>query len=254
MSRKVLIALAIVTAAALALAGCGGGAGAGAGVAKGDTGPIVDKIIIDVRMDQSIAAKDTVEGKTDIFAYGMDASVFFGLPQADREKLSVYPVPSGSWSYLMNPIPNQAPYVWKTKTGKEYFNPLAIREVRYAINWLIDRKKIVDEILLGGGEPVNGRAAIRQEVIDGFHDPCPGNKWTPLDYPAPIVSADGVAIAWTFEGVNANPWPDGTEASGKPFKVKGATMFRFNDAGKITQYIDFIDYMNLSKQFGWIEE
>ncbi|HOX13264.1 MAG TPA: ABC transporter substrate-binding protein [Spirochaetales bacterium] len=153
MSRKVLIILAIVTAAAFALAGCGGGAGAGAGVAKGDTGPLVDKIIIDVRMDQSIAAKDTVEGKTDIFAYGMDASVFFGLPQADREKLSVYPVPSGSWSYLMNPIPNQAPYVWKTKTGKEYFNPLAIREVRYAINWLIDRKKMVDEILLGGGEP-----------------------------------------------------------------------------------------------------
>lgn len=153
MSRKVLITLAIVTAAALALAGCGGGAGAGAGVAKGDTGPIVDKIIIDVRMDQSIAAKDTIEGKTDLFAYGMDASVFFGLPQADREKLSVYNIPSGSWSYLMNPIPNQAPYVWKTKTGKEYFNPLAIREVRYAINWLIDRKKIVDEILLGGGEP-----------------------------------------------------------------------------------------------------
>ena len=151
MSRKVLITLAIVTA--VALAGCGGGAGAGAGVAKGDTGPIVDKMIIDVRMDESIAAKDTVEGKTDIFAWGMDANVFFGLPQADREKLWVYPVPSGSWSYLMNPIPNAAPYVWKTKTGKEYFNPLAIREVRYAVNWLIDRKKMVDEILLGGGEP-----------------------------------------------------------------------------------------------------
>ncbi|MCK7479794.1 MAG: ABC transporter substrate-binding protein [Candidatus Moduliflexus flocculans] len=74
-------------------------------------------------------------------------------PSRTGRKLSVYPVPSGSWSYLMNPIPNQAPYVWKTAAGKEYFNPLAIREVRYAINWLIDRKKMVDEILLGGGEP-----------------------------------------------------------------------------------------------------
>lgn len=152
MSRKARIVLSIAAAAALALSACGGG-GAGTGVAKGDTGPIVDKIIFDVRMDQSIALKDTVEGKTDIFAYGMDANVFNSLPQGDRDKLSIYSVPSGSWSYLMNPIPNKAPYVWKTATGQEYFNPLAIREVRYALNWLIDRKKIVDEILLGGGEP-----------------------------------------------------------------------------------------------------
>ncbi len=146
-----LLTLSLIAAAVISLAACGGGASAG--VSKGDTGPLVDKLIFDVRMDESIALKDTVEGKTDIFAYGMDASVFSGLSQADRDKLSVYPVPSGSWSYVMNPIPNQAPYVWKTAAGKEYFNPLAIRDVRYALNWLIDRKKIVDEILLGGGEP-----------------------------------------------------------------------------------------------------
>jgi peptide/nickel transport system substrate-binding protein len=145
--------LATAAASALTFASCGGGGGTGADISKGNTGPLVDKVIFDVRMDQSIAVKDTVEGKTDIFAYGMDANVFHGLPQADREKLDVYAVPSGSWSYLLNPIPNKPPYVWKTATGKEYFNPLAIREVRYALNWLIDRKKIVDEILQGGGDP-----------------------------------------------------------------------------------------------------
>jgi peptide/nickel transport system substrate-binding protein len=41
----------------------------------------------------------------------------------------------------MNPIPNKAPYVWKTATGQEYFNPLAIREIRFALNWLMDRKR-----------------------------------------------------------------------------------------------------------------
>ncbi|MCX7027500.1 MAG: ABC transporter substrate-binding protein [Spirochaetes bacterium] len=54
---------------------------------------------------------------------------------------------------LLNPIPNKAPYTFQHKDGRTIFNPLAIREVRFAINWLIDRKKIVDEILLGAGDP-----------------------------------------------------------------------------------------------------
>lgn len=119
-----------------------------------DYGPIVDKVIFDVRMDQSIGLKDTAEGKTDIFANQMNARTYLNLPQADKDKLMVFSVPSGTWSLLTNPIPNKAPYVWTTAAGEEYFNPLAIREVRYALNWLIDRKKLVDEILAGYGEPM----------------------------------------------------------------------------------------------------
>lgn len=116
-------------------------------------GPIVDKVIYDVRMDQTIAIKDTAEGKTDVFFTGLNAKTYKGIQQTDLEKLSTYAVPSGSWSLLLNPIPNKAPYTFQHKDGRVIFNPLAIREVRYAINWLIDRKKIVDEILLGAGEP-----------------------------------------------------------------------------------------------------
>ncbi|MCE1206724.1 MAG: ABC transporter substrate-binding protein [Spirochaetia bacterium] len=83
----------------------------------------------------------------------MNAKTYKGIQQADLDKLSTYAVPSGSWSLLLNPIPNKAPYTFQHKDGRVIFNPLAIREVRYAINWLIDRKKIVDEILLGAGEP-----------------------------------------------------------------------------------------------------
>ncbi|HQG39868.1 MAG TPA: hypothetical protein PLV76_03175, partial [Spirochaetales bacterium] len=36
-----------------------------------DYGPIVDKVIFDVRMDQTIGVKDTVAGKTDLFAWGL---------------------------------------------------------------------------------------------------------------------------------------------------------------------------------------
>ena len=116
-------------------------------------GPIADKVIYDVRMDQTIAIKDTAEGKTDVFFTGLNAKTYKGIQQADMDKLSTYAVPSGSWSLLLNPIPNKAPYTFQHKDGRVIFNPLAIREVRYAINWLIDRKKIVDEILLGAGEP-----------------------------------------------------------------------------------------------------
>ncbi|MEN6499559.1 MAG: ABC transporter substrate-binding protein [Rectinema sp.] len=122
--------------------------------AQAKYGPYADKVIYDVRMDQTIAIKDTAEGKTDVFFTGIDGKTFQGIQQADLNKLSVYAVPSGSWSLLLNPIPNKAPYTFQHKDGRTIFNPLAIREVRYAINWLIDRKKIVDEILLGAGEPM----------------------------------------------------------------------------------------------------
>lgn len=117
-------------------------------------GPIADKVIYDVRMDQTIAIKDTAEGKTDVFFTGLDTKTYKGIQQSDLDKLSTYAVPSGTWSLLLNPIPNKAPYTFQTKAGKTVFNPLAIQEVRYALNWLIDRKKIVDEILLGAGEPM----------------------------------------------------------------------------------------------------
>jgi peptide/nickel transport system substrate-binding protein len=121
--------------------------------AQAKYGPYADKVIYDVRMDQTIAIKDTAEGKTDVFFTGLDGKTYKGIQQADLDKLSTYAVPSGSWSLLLNPIPNKAPYTFQTKDGRTIFNPLAIRDVRYAINWLIDRKKIVDEILLGAGEP-----------------------------------------------------------------------------------------------------
>lgn len=122
--------------------------------AQAKVGPIADKIIFDTRMDQSIGIKDTAAGKTDVFFYGLDGKTFRGISAADKAKLDVYAIPSGSWSLMLNPVPNKAPYTVTTKDGQVHFNPLAIREVRYALNWLIDRKKIVDEILLGDGEPM----------------------------------------------------------------------------------------------------
>ncbi len=51
---------------------------------------------------------------------------------------------------IFNPVPNAAPYTVKVG-DKEYFNPLAIKDVRFAMNFLINRQYIVDEIQQGAG-------------------------------------------------------------------------------------------------------
>ena len=116
-------------------------------------GPIVDRVIYEVRMDQTLATKDIIEGKADVFFQAVPAPILRGLSEAEKAKLDTYVVPSGSWSLCLNNIPNKAPYTWTKADGTTTFNPFAIREIRYALNWLIDRKKLVDEILLGAGEP-----------------------------------------------------------------------------------------------------
>lgn len=116
-------------------------------------GPIVDKVYFNVRMSEEIGLKDTAEGLTDIFFWGVSGPTIMGLDQATRDKLDIYSVPSGSWSLNFNPIPNAPPYIVKVE-DKEFFNPFAIREVRFAMNDLINRKYIVDEILGGAGGPM----------------------------------------------------------------------------------------------------
>lgn len=140
--KKALIALALILVVA------------GSAFAQVKQGPIVDKVIYEVRMDQTLATKDIIAGKADVFFQAVPAAILRGLSETDKAALDMYAVPSGSWSLMLNPIPNKAPYTWTKSDGVTEFNPLAIREVRYAMNWLINRKKLVDEILLGQGQPM----------------------------------------------------------------------------------------------------
>ena len=119
-----------------------------------------DKVYIDVRAQEDIGLKDTAEGRTDVFFWGVTGPTFKALPREVRDKLDVYIVPSGSWSFVLNPCPNEAPYTVEVG-GKTVFNPFAIREVRFALNFLMNRKYIVDEILGGDGRQfdVSGHAA-----------------------------------------------------------------------------------------------
>lgn len=118
-------------------------------------GPIVDKILLEAKTQEDIALKDVAAGRSDLFNYGTDGATFKALPDDVKAKLDPYAITGALYEDLyINPYPNKAPYTAKTADGKVQFNPFAIREVRYAMNFLISRKQIIDEILVGAGVPM----------------------------------------------------------------------------------------------------
>lgn len=142
-------------AAVLALALGAAAAGAQTIAPKG---PIVDKVVFNARAQEDLGMMDVASGKSDMWIYGTSGGVFNRLPNDVRSKLEAYSVSGASMvGLLINPYPNQAPYLTDPSTdstGKAQFNPLAIREIRYALNWLIDRQKVVDEVFDGAGLPL----------------------------------------------------------------------------------------------------
>jgi peptide/nickel transport system substrate-binding protein len=151
--KKALLALAISASLALLAASCGGGSAVAGGAARANKGPIVDKILVNAKTQEDIGIKDVAEGKGDVFWYSTNGSTYKALTDDVKAKLETYAVPESSWSLLFNPYPNQAPYTAKTKDGKTAFNPFAIKEVRFAMNFLINRKQLVDEVIAGAGQP-----------------------------------------------------------------------------------------------------
>ena len=118
-------------------------------------GPIIDKILFDAKTQEDIGLKDVAAGRSDLWNYGTSGAAFKALPDDVKSKLDVYGVTGVNYiSILTNPFPNAAPYTVTTADGKTQFNPFAIRDVRYALNFLIDRKKIIDEIMVGAGVPM----------------------------------------------------------------------------------------------------
>ena len=118
-------------------------------------GPIIDKILFDAKTQEDIGLKDVAAGRSDFWNYGTSGAAFKALPDDVKAKLDVYGVTGVNYvSLYVNPFPNVAPYTATTKDGKTIFNPFAIREVRYALNFLINRKQIIDEIMVGAGLPM----------------------------------------------------------------------------------------------------
>ncbi len=119
-------------------------------------GPPADKVLVEVRLTQDVGLADVAAGKADIFMWGVSPATLAQLSEALRQNLKTYESRSSFWSYVFNPVesPELGPGIVNTTSGEVHFNPFAIREVRFAMNYALNRKFLIDEILLGGGEPM----------------------------------------------------------------------------------------------------
>jgi peptide/nickel transport system substrate-binding protein len=106
-------------------------------------GPFIDQVNFIHYLDENLALQELKSGKID--------SYFFNLPPAavsdveGNPNINLYKSPGGSLNLFLNPAPPKSPI----SSGE--FNPFSIRQVRFAMNYLIDRDFIVNEILKGYG-------------------------------------------------------------------------------------------------------
>jgi peptide/nickel transport system substrate-binding protein len=103
-------------------------------------GSFVDTVKFIGYSDQSVALELVKQGKIAIYYFAIPLEV---VPEMmNNPNVQIYDRTAGSFGLLFNP----APY-----NDSSVLNPFQIREVRYAMNFLVDREFVVDEILKGYG-------------------------------------------------------------------------------------------------------
>jgi len=106
--------------------------------ALAEKGSYVDSIQFIQYLDESTAIEEVKRGSLDLYYSRVSSE----LIQNQDQDLQVFYATGGSFSLLVNPA-----------EGKE-FNPFYYQEVRFALNYLVDRKLIVDELMGGHGIPM----------------------------------------------------------------------------------------------------
>jgi peptide/nickel transport system substrate-binding protein len=112
-------------------------------------GVYIDGVRFIQYLDDNVALEELKSGKL--------ATYYFSIPlKATSEiknipNLKEYDKLSGSYGLLLNPAPSN---------NSGILNPFSLREVRYAVNYLIDRDFVVDETLKGLGTPLIGPYGI----------------------------------------------------------------------------------------------
>jgi len=115
-----------------------------------EEGEIVEEIYMEVETEEHGGVAETIEGEIDVFMHATPARLVEDL-DPDRDHLGVIESAGSYNNLLFNPARTNK-YTAEVD-GEVLFNPFAIREVRYAMNWTVDRELIVDEIYDGFAEP-----------------------------------------------------------------------------------------------------
>ena len=99
----------------------------------------VDTVTFIQYLDENTALEEVRNENLDIYYYRIPADRLEGSDA--REGLKVYDSIGGSYSILVNPAKS------------DEFNPFSITQARFALNYLVDRKLIVNELMGGFGSP-----------------------------------------------------------------------------------------------------
>jgi peptide/nickel transport system substrate-binding protein len=108
-----------------------------------EKGPYIEQARFIHRVDENLALEEVKSGSLDMY--------FFPIPYEaandarNDPRLRIYDTTAGSIGFLVNPAPAADPNI---------LNPFQFKEVRYALNYLINRDFVVNEILKGYGSPL----------------------------------------------------------------------------------------------------
>ena len=119
------------------------------GTAYAEKNTFVDTVQFIQYLDENTALEEVRNGGLDAYYFGIPSDRLEGANA--RDGLQVFDSTGGSYSILVNPAES------------DKFNPFSIREVRFALNYLVDRKLIVNELMGGFGSP--------SISYYGLHDP-----------------------------------------------------------------------------------
>ena len=114
-----------------------------------EKGPYIDQARFIHRGDENLALEEVKAGSLDTY--------FFPIPHEaandarNDPRLKVYDATAGSLGFFVNPA---------HAADQNVLNPFQFKEVRYALNYLIDRDFVVNEILKGYGSPLIGPFGI----------------------------------------------------------------------------------------------
>ena len=106
-------------------------------VATAEQGTFVDEIQFIQYLDENTALEEVRNGNLDMYYFRISSDRIDNVKS--REGLQVFESTGGSYSILVNPAES------------EQFNPFSIKDVRFALNYLVDRKLIVNELMGGYG-------------------------------------------------------------------------------------------------------
>ena len=106
----------------------------------GEKNVYVDTVKFIQYLDENTALEEVRNGNLDIYYYKISSDRLESLEA--RKGLQVFESTGGSYSLLINPA------------KADRFNPFSEREARFALNYLVDRKLIVNELMGGFGAPM----------------------------------------------------------------------------------------------------